>query len=383
MTVLTDSAQVAQFCARLKGEPFVTVDTEFMRERTYYSQLCLIQIAGADEAAAIDPLAEGIDLAPVLDLLADESILKVFHAARQDLEIFFHMTGQVPHPVFDTQVAAMVCGYGDQIGYEAIVRKVANKQIDKDSRFTDWIRRPLSDKQVTYALADVTHLRTVYQALANQLEQNGRTGWIEEEMTVLTSADTYRVDIGQVWQRIKIKGRKPRQMAILREVAAWREQTAQRKDVPRNRIIKDDALVQIATQQPKSTDELGSIRLVPQGLSRSDDGKALVEAVDRALAIPNDGLPRREFNGRPPPDAPAALVDLMKTLLRAKCDMEGVAPRLVANMADIERFAAEDNAESPLMKGWRHDVFGRDAQRLKEGKLALAPDGDVLKLIEI
>jgi len=383
MTVITDSAEVAAFCDRLKGEPYVTIDTEFMRERTYYAQLCLIQIAGRDEAAAIDPLAKGIDLEPVFELMADESMLKVFHAARQDLEIFYHLTGRVPHPVFDTQVAAMVCGHGDQVGYEAIVRKVAGEHIDKDSRFTDWSRRPLSDKQIRYALADVTHLRTVYEAIAAELDASGRTAWIEEEMSVLTGEGTYRVDLDQVWQRIKMKGRKPRQMAILRELAAWREETAQSRDVPRNRVIKDDALVQIALQQPKSAQELNNVRLVPQGFSRSEDGKALVEAVNRALALPDDQLPKKQVNGRPPAEAPAALVDLMKTLLRAKCEMEGVAPRLVANMADIERFAAEDDPESPLAHGWRHEIFGKDAQRLKQGKLALAPDGEGLKLIEI
>ncbi|MBT5433225.1 MAG: ribonuclease D [Rhodospirillaceae bacterium] len=383
MTVITNSAEVAAFCDRLKSNRFVTIDTEFMRERTYWSQLCLIQLAGENENAAIDPLAEGIDLFPVFELMADPSILKVFHAARQDLEIFFKLMDEVPHPVFDTQVAAMVCGFGDQIGYEAIVRKIAGKQVDKDSRFTDWSRRPLSEKQVTYALADVTHLRTVYESLAATLEQNGRTAWIEEEMKVLTSAGTYRVEFDQVWQRMKIKGRKPRQMAVLREIAAWREETAQRKDVPRNRVIKDDALVQIALQQPKSSEELGAIRLVPQGIARSEDGKNMMAAVARAMALPDSELPKRELNGRPPVDAPVALVDLMKTLLRAKCKMEGVAPRLVANMADIERFAAEDDPDGPLMQGWRHDVFGRDGQRLKAGRLALAPDGEGLKLIEI
>jgi ribonuclease D len=383
MTVLTDSAEVAAVCARLRKQAFVTVDTEFMRERTYYAQLCLIQIAGEDEAVAIDPLAKGMDMAPVLDLLSDEAVLKVFHAARQDLEIFFQMNGKVPHPVFDTQVAAMVCGFGDQIGYEAIVRKVVGNQIDKDSRFTDWQRRPLTDKQVTYALADVTHLRSVYSHLAETLDKNGRTSWLKAEMDTLTSEGTYRVDIDEVWRRIKIKGRKPRQIAILKELAAWREETAQRKDIPRMRVIKDDALIQIATQQPKSADELGKIRMVPQGMARSEDGRNMMAALERALAIPDDALPKRESSGSPLPDAPAALVDLMKTLLRAKCEMEGVAPRLVANMADVERFAAEDDPESPLLQGWRYEVFGRDAQRLKQGKLALALEGESLKLIEI
>ncbi|MBC6440367.1 MAG: ribonuclease D [Rhodospirillales bacterium] len=383
MIVLTDSADVAALCAQLRDEPYVTIDTEFMRERTYWSQLCLIQIAGKDEVAAIDPRTNGIDLQPFFDLLADESVLKVFHAARQDLEIFFHMTSHVPHPVFDTQVAAMVCDFGDQIGYEAIVRKVIGQHVDKDSRFTDWCRRPLTDKQIKYALADVTHLRPVYESIAATLEKKGRTAWIEEEMAVLTSADTYRVDIDQVWQRIKMKGCKPRQMAALRELAAWREKTAQAKDIPRNRIIKDDALVQIALQLPKSLEEMDTIRLVPQGMARSNNGKGMLAAVGRALALSDDDLPKKEMNERPPPAAPAALVDLMKTLLRAKCEMEGVAPRLVANMSEVERFAAQDDPDSPLVHGWRNEIFGKDARRLKAGKLALAPDGESLKLIEI
>ncbi len=383
MTVLTDSTEVAAVCKRLRKQTYVTVDTEFMRERTYYAQLCLIQIAGENETVVIDPLDKGMNLDPVLDLLSDESVLKVFHAARQDLEIFFHMSGKVPHPVFDTQVAAMVCGFGDQIGYEAIVRKVVGKQVDKDARFTDWQRRPLTDKQVTYALADVTHLRKVYENLADTLERNGRASWLRAEMETLTSESTYRVDPDEIWKRIKIKGRKPRQMAILKELAAWREETAQRKDIPRMRVVKDDTLIQIATQQPKSAEELGKIRLVPQGMARGEDGRNMMAALARAMAIPDKDLPKREDRGRPPVEAPAALVDLMKTLLRAKCEMEGVAPRLVANMADIERFAAKDAPESPLMQGWRYEVFGRDAQRLIQGKLALAPDGEGLKLIEI
>ena len=246
MTVLAEPDAVAAFCDRLRAEPFVAVDTEFMRERTYWSRLCLVQLAGRDEAAAIDPLAGGVDLRPLFDLLADETVLKVFHAARQDLEIFFHLTGEVPRPVFDTQVAAMVCGFGDQIGYEAIVRKVAGGRIDKDSRVTDWSRRPLTERQVRYALADVTHLRGVYERIAAMLEKNGRAAWIDEEMAVLTGPDTYRVDVDRLWRRIKTKGRKPRQLAALRELVRWREETAQRRDVPRGRVVKDDVLAQIA-----------------------------------------------------------------------------------------------------------------------------------------
>ena len=383
MSVITDPKELAAFCRRLAKADYVTVDTEFMRERTYWPVLCLIQLAGPDEAAAVDPLADGMDLGPLFALMQDEKVLKVFHAARQDMEIFVHLNGAVPHPVFDTQVAAMVCGFGDQVSYEMLARKLAGAQIDKDSRFTDWARRPLTDKQIDYALADVTHLRTAYEKIRDMLETSGRASWLEEEMAVLTSPSTYTVEADDAWQRIKIKGRKPRVMAILKELAAWREETAQRRDVPRQRVVKDDALAQIAIQQPASAEELERIRLVPHGFSRSEDGKAIVEAVKRGLAVPKEQLPQMERSGGRQEIPPAALVDLLKVLLRARCETEGVAPRLVANMADVERFAADEDPENPLRHGWRFDLFGRDAERLKRGELALAPDGEGLKLIEI
>jgi len=383
MSVITDSAELAAFCRRLAQAEFVTVDTEFMRERTYWPVLCLVQLAGPEEAAAIDPLAPGMDLAPLFELMKDERVLKVFHAARQDMEIFVHLTGAVPHPVFDTQVAAMVCGFGDQVGYEQLARKLASAQIDKDSRFTDWQRRPLTDKQIDYALADVTHLRTAYQKIRAMLDRSGRASWIEEEMVVLTNPRTYRVEADEAWERIKIKGRKPRVMAVLRELAAWREETAQRRDVPRQRVVKDDALAQIAIQQPTSSEELERIRLVPQGFSRSEDGRALVEAVRRGMAIPKDQLPTQEKESGRRDLPPPALVDLLKVLLRARCEAEGVAPRLVANMADVERFAADEDPENPLRHGWRCELFGKDAERLKRGELALAPQGEGLRLVEL
>ena len=385
MSVITDSGEVAALCKRLAKAEYITVDTEFMRERTYWSQLCLIQLAGPDEAAAIDPLAPGMDLSPLFALLQNEKVLKVFHAARQDLEIFHHLTGTVPHPVFDTQVAAMVCGFGDQVSYEILARKLAGASIDKDSRFTDWARRPLTDKQVDYALADVTHLRKAYEKIRAMLDKNGRAAWIEEEMAVLTSPSTYQTEAGDAWQRIKIKGRKPRIMAVLRELAAWREETAQKRDVPRQRVVKDDAIAQIAIQQPASADDLERVRLVPHGFSRSEDGKAIVEAVKRGLAVPKEDLPRVDHgSGKPENQAPAALIDLLKVLVRARCEAEGIAPRLVANMAEVERFASDDDdPDNPLRHGWRYDLFGKDAERLKRGELALAPVGDGLKLIEI
>lgn len=383
MTVIADAAQAAAFCRRLSKSAFVAVDTEFMRESTYWPRLCLVQLAGEDEAAAIDPLAEGMELAPLFALMADEAVLKVFHAARQDLEIFAQLTGQVPRPVFDTQVAAMVCGLGDQIGYEAIARRLAGVAIDKDSRFTDWHRRPLTARQIAYALADVTHLRTVHERLAAMLAENGRGGWIDGEMAALTSLDTYRMEPGEAWRRIRTKARKPRQLAALRELAAWREETARRRDLPRNRVARDELLERIAIQRPASAAELQAIRLVPRGLAASRDGKAMLAAVGRAMALPEEALPRREAK-EGAPNAPVALLELLKVLLRARCEREGVTPRLVASAADLERFAAAtDGAAGPLASGWRHALFGRDALRLKRGQLALAPDGDGLKLIDL
>jgi len=383
MTVITDSSEAAAFCERLRQTDTVTVDTEFMRERTYWPILCLIQLAGADEAAAIDPRADGMDLEPLFALMRDTSVLKVFHAGRQDLEIFYHLTGEVPHPIFDTQVAGMVCGFGEQISYEQLARRLAGAQIDKGSRFTDWCRRPLTQKQIDYAIADVTHLRTIYEKLARQLKKNKRTAWLREEMDVLTSPETYAIDLREVWRRIKVRGAKPRQLAVLREIAAWREETAQKRDVPRNRIMKDDVLVQIATQQPTNREDLARVRMLPGGLANNADGKALIEAVARGIAVPKDDAPLKESNGRPEQEPPAGLVDLLKTLLRAKAEQAGVASKLVANMADVERLAAEDDPDSPLMKGWRYEIFGADAVKLKRGELALSADASGLKIIDL
>ena len=383
MTIISDSTEAAAFCNRLRQSDVVTVDTEFMRERTYWPILCLVQLAGDDEAAAIDPRAEGMDLAPLFDLLRDTSVLKVFHAARQDLEIFYHLMGEVPHPIFDSQVAGMVCGFGDQISYEQLARRLAGAQIDKGSRFTDWCHRPLTQKQIDYAMADVTHLRTIYKKLEKQLEKNKRTTWLSEEMDVLTSAETYAVDMREIWRRIKIRGAKPRQLAVLRELAAWREATAQKRDVPRNRVMKDDVLVQLATQQPANRDELGRVRMLPGGLAKNADGEAILKAVAAGVAVPKDDAPQKDNNGRPDQEPSAALVDLLKTLLKAKCDAAGVATKLVANMADVERLAADDDPASPLMKGWRYEIYGADAMRLKRGELALTADTKGLKVIDL
>ena len=383
MTIISDSTEAAAFCDRLRQAEIVTVDTEFMRERTFWPILCLIQLAGPDEAAAIDPRAEGMDLSPLFELMRDTSVLKVFHAARQDLEIFYHLMGEVPHPIFDTQVAGMVCGFGEQVSYEQLARRLANAQIYKASRFTDWCRRPLTEQQIDYAMADVTHLRTVHQKLSLQLEKNKRTAWLSEEMNVLTSPSTYAIDAREMWQRIKIRGAKPRQLAVLREITAWREETAQKRDVPRNRVMKDEVLVQLATQQPSNNEELSRVRMLPGGLANSADGKSILDAIAYGVAVPKDQAPTKLANGRPDQDPPGALVDLLKTLLKAKCDAAGVAYKLVANMADVERLAAGDDPESPLMKGWRYEIFGADAMKLKRGELALTADTSGLRVIDL
>jgi ribonuclease D len=382
MITITDTAALARFCESVSSADFVTVDTEFMRERTYWSKLCLVQLAGPDEAAIIDPLAEGIELAPLMALLSDPSVLKVFHAARQDIEIFHHITGIVPAPVFDTQIAAMVCGFGDSVGYETLVSKLAKARIDKSIRFTDWSRRPLSEKQLQYALSDVTHLRVAYEKLAHTLERNGRTRWIEEEMAVLTSPATYTVNPPDSWRRLKFRGARPRFLCVLQALAAWRERTAQERDVPRNRILRDDVLLDIAARAPETPEELSQTRSV----GRSGLGAALTEGVLAAVAegkaVPEADCPivgKKE----PLPKGIGPLVDLFRVLLKMKCDDDGVAQKLVCSAADLESIAADDEADVPALRGWRRELFGDDALKIKHGKLALAADGTKVCLIPV
>jgi len=382
MITITDTAALAQFCESLSSADFVTVDTEFMRERTYWSKLCLVQLAGPNEAAIIDPLAEGIELDPLIALLSDPSVLKVFHAARQDIEIFHHMTGIVPSPVFDTQIAAMVCGFGDSVGYETLVSKLAKARIDKSIRFTDWSRRPLSDKQLQYALSDVTHLRVAYEKLAHKLERNGRTHWIEEEMAVLTSPTTYTVNPPESWRRIKFRGTRPRFLCILQAMAAWREHMAQERDVPRNRILRDDVLLDIAARAPETPEALAQTRSVGrQGLSAALT-EGVLAAVAEGKAVPEADCPM--VKGKEPlPKGIGPLVDLFRVLLKMKCDDNDVAQKLVGSAADLEYIAADDEADVPALKGWRRELFGDDALKIKHGKLALAADGSKVCLIPV
>jgi ribonuclease D len=375
MLLIADSAQLAEFCARVSKADFITVDTEFMRERTYWPQLCLVQVAGPDGVAAIDPLAEGIDLQPLLDLLYDQRILKVFHAARQDIEIFFHMTGRIPAPLFDTQVAAMVCGYGDSVSYETLAAQLAGARIDKSVRFTDWSARPLTERQVSYALADVTHLRKVYAGLANRLMTSGRAHWLQEEMATLLEPGTYRLNPSEAWRRLKPRaGSRPRLLAILREVAAWREREAQRRDIPRNRVIRDETIMDIAAHAPGTVEDIARLRGLSKSLAEGRMGQEILAAVAKGAATPESEAP-----SLPPavemPGGLGPVVELLKVLLKMKCERQQVAQKLVATSADLERIAADDNADVAAMHGWRREVFGEDALALKHGRLALTMKG--------
>jgi ribonuclease D len=371
MSMITTTADLAAACKRFAQFETVTVDTEFMRETTYWPKLCVIQLASPEEAVIVDAMAPDLDLAPFFKLMKDESVIKVFHAARQDIEIIYHRGGLIPHPVFDTQVAAMVCGFGDSVSYDQLVGRLTGARLDKSSRFTDWSRRPLSERQVEYALADVTHLRDVYQALSSRLEEQDRTEWVREEMEVLTSPSTYQLEPEDAWQRLKLRVRKPIELAILKEVAAWREREAQARDVPRGRVIKDDAIYEIAQQQPGSVAALGQLRTVPRGFERSRAAEDIVAAVRRATSLPKDQLPKLPKN-RPLTNGNGAAVDLLKVLLKMISESHGVAAKIIATVDELEAIAADDAADVPAMHGWRRELFGETALRLKHGHLALA-----------
>ena len=369
-TLISDTATLAAFCKRLAQYPSVTVDTEFLRETTYYSKLCLIQMASADEVGLIDALAPGLNLGPFHALMADTGVIKVFHAARQDIEIIWHAAHVIPTPLFDTQVAAMVCGFGDQISYEALASSLAGARIDKSSRFTDWSRRPLSAAQLDYAAADVTHLRVVYEKLAERLASSGRSAWLSDEMAILTSPSTYEVDPERVWERLKTRIRKPRDLAILIELAAWREREAQAKDMPRGRVLKDEALGEIAIAAPRSVEELGRLRALSNGFERSRTGGDVLLAVQRGLdRDPATLPPMREDRGSG--GGNVALVQLLKVLLQSVAERERVAARVIAGSDDIEAVASGDAPNNPLLTGWRREIFGDQALALTRGEIAL------------
>jgi ribonuclease D len=372
MNLITTTADLAAACERMSRHTFVTVDTEFLRETTYYPLLCVAQVATSDEAVVIDALAQDLDLAPFFELMANEGVLKVFHAARQDIEIVWHQAKLVPRPIFDTQVAAMVLGYGDSISYDQLVQRITGDVIDKSNRFTDWSRRPLSAAQVSYAISDVTHLRGVFLSLSADLQSRGRSEWVGEEMEVLTSPDTYRADPESAWERLKTRVRKPRELSVLMEVAAWREREAQSRDVPRGRVLKDEAIGDIAMHAPTTAERLASLRSLPRGFERSKWGAEIIEAVKRGLArdpseLPRIDKPRQGING-------SATVELLKVLLRMASEQHGVAAKVIATVEDLERIAIDDRADVPALHGWRREMFGEQAIALKRGRLALAVD---------
>lgn len=369
MHLISDTAALSAACDRLASHPFVTVDTEFLRETTYYPKLCLIQLASPDEAVLVDPLAPELDLAPFFALMVNENVVKVFHAARQDLEIVWLLGRVLPTPLFDTQVAAMVCGYGDSVGYEQLANDLAKARIDKSSRFTDWSRRPLTEAQLAYAESDVTYLRDIYLALKADLDASGRESWVAEEMSVLTSPSTYEVKPENAWQRLKGRIRKPRELPNLMEIAAWREREAQTRDVPRQRVLKDDAMMDIVQRGPRSVEALAELRSVPNGFERSRNGAEVLAAIERAAAIDPKTLPRLERErGRP---TNAAVLDLLKVLLKAVADAERVAPKIIASSDDLDAIASDDLADVPALQGWRRGVFGEKALSLKNGTLSL------------
>ncbi len=380
--LVTDTAALAALCGRVATEPFVTIDTEFMRERTYYPELCVVQLAGARDVAVIDALAPGLDLQPLGALLADPGVVKVFHAARQDAEIFLERFGTVPAPLFDTQVAAMVAGFGDQVGYDALVGSLTGGQIDKAHRFSDWSARPLSPAQVAYAAADVTHLRQAYERLQDKLARDGRLDWVAEEMAVLAQPGTYRPEPEAMWERLRPRTANRRMLGLLRAAAAWREREAQRVNIPRQRLLKDESLLEIAATAPTSAEALARVRGVSRGFAEGRSGAGLVAALQDAAALPESALPDAP-RAKDGPRASPALVSLLKVLLAAKCEEHNVAPKLLASSDDLDRLATEAAPDIPALHGWRREMFGADALALKAGSITLGVAGKRVKLVRV
>jgi ribonuclease D len=379
-SLVTTTEELDAACLRMARHPFVAVDTEFLRETTFWPILCVVQLASDEEALAIDALAEGLDLQPLLRLMADEGVVKVFHAARQDLEIFWKLAGVLPTPLFDTQVAAMVCGYGDQVSYSELVQSICRVAVDKSSRFTDWARRPLAEAQIEYAIGDVTHLRDVYRALTRQLQATGRRSWLEDEMKALTTPETYEQHPERAWERYRARARKPRDLAVLMELAAWRESEAQARDVPRSRVLKDDVLISLSLAAPRSLDALVNLRAFPRGMERSRAGSEIVEAIERGLQRDPKTLPKIERERRNGANV-GATVELLKVLLRQVSEESGVAGKLIATVDDLEAIASNDKADVAALSGWRRKLFGARALELKHGRLALTiENGKVITL---
>lgn len=378
--IIKTQDELAEICAKLAENPYLTIDTEFLRDKTYYSQLCLVQVAGPNvDAVAIDPIAHKLDLSPFHALMVDEKVIKVFHAARQDLEIFYQMNGIIPAPIFDTQVAAMVCGYGDSIAYNKLVEGITGYALDKNAQFTDWSRRPLTQKQLTYALDDVIYLRDVYESLDKQLKAQKRDKWLKQEMDILTNPATYDIPLDTVWKRIKIRSDKPEVLAVLRDLAIWREETARAKNIPRNRVIKDEALADIAMYMPKAVESLSRIRNVPKDMTSGEKAKILIDIVTKARQSNKDTWPKVK-RGIPFPKEATPILEMLKLLLKINCSEADVAPKLIANVSDLEEIAVHDNPNCDAVKGWRYEVFGKDAIALKQGKITLGlKDGQIHK----
>jgi ribonuclease D len=370
MHLITRTEELAEACVRLGSTPFVAVDTEFMREQSFWPKLCLIQMAAEGTDVLVDSQAPDLDLTPFFDLMVNEKVVKVFHSARQDVEIVHHLARVIPHPIFDTQVAAMVCGFGEAVSYSMLVKRLLNLNLDKTSRFTDWSRRPLSDRQLTYALGDVQHLRDLYPKLRAQLDRSERASWLNEEMAVLTDPATYELHPEQAWKRLKMRIKTPKSLAVLMELAAWREREAQSQDVPRARILKDEALYDIVSQAPRTAEDLGSLRTLHNGFARSTRGRAVLEAVTKGLERDPKTVPPIE-RGEPMPPEAQAVVDLLRVLLKATAGRHGVAPKLIATSDELEEIARTDDTDLPVLRGWRRKLFGEDALALKRGELAL------------
>ena len=380
MDLIARTEDLAAACAKLAAAPFIAVDTEFMREQTFWPRLCLVQIASADTEVLIDSMAPDIDLTPLFDLMVNENVLKVFHSARQDVEIVHHLAGVIPHPIFDTQVAAMVCGFGEAVSYSMLVKRLLGRNLDKTSRFTDWSRRPLSERQLVYAIGDVSYLRDLYPLLRAQLDKSERASWLNEEMGVLTDPATYELHPEKAWKRLKMRIKTPKALAVLMELAAWREREAQSQDVPRNRILKDEALYDIAGQAPRTVEDLGSLRSLHNGFARSQRGRGVLEAVTKGLERDPKTVPPLQ-RGEPMPPEAQAVVDLLRVLLKATAGRHGVAPKLIATSDELEQIARSDDADAAALRGWRRKLFGEDALALKRGKLALAiREGEVTVL---
>jgi ribonuclease D len=382
MHLIATTQELAQVCKRLAAHDFVAVDTEFIREQTYWPRLCLIHLAGPEDEALVDPLARGISLQPFFELMGNERVVKVFHAARQDLEIVWNQARLIPRPIFDTQVAAMVCGFGEAVSYVNLVKQVTGRDLDKSSRFTDWARRPLSQKQLSYALGDVVHLRDIYRHLKAELAREGRAGWLDEEMAELTEPATYEANPEEAWRRLKLRVRNRKGLAVLIELAAWRERAAQAQDVPRNRILRDEALYDIASHAPTDAAQLSELRTLSEGFAKSARARDIIEAVKKGLARDLKTVPALHSGLSLPADK-AALVDLLRVLLKACAARHKVAPRLIADGDDLERIAVEDAPDVPALKGWRHEKFGNLALRLKEGKLALKAERGAVVLVDL